>query len=161
MRSAIIASMPADLRDGVDRVAAAEGVLRSDIVQKSIRDCLFVRQFRYLRDRMMPNAARQGVDTGKDASRPRLMKTTLDVDVLVVAFITRGICHEMREHSVAHQEVVVSPQTADQFQEAVTRRFDCLAGRVGQAGIAHPAHGGAIRPDHRAARRGCCRGGVP
>lgn len=66
MRSTITVSLPADVRDELDRVSGAEGVSRSDIVRESVRDYLFVRQFRSLRKRLMPKAARQGVYSDQD-----------------------------------------------------------------------------------------------
>lgn len=66
MRSTITVSIPDDVREELDRVATAEGVSRSDIVRESLRDYLFVRQFRSLRTRMMPKAARMGVHTDQD-----------------------------------------------------------------------------------------------
>ncbi|MBN1425656.1 ribbon-helix-helix protein, CopG family [Candidatus Fermentibacteria bacterium] len=66
MRSTITISIPEDVREELDRVATAEGVSRSDIVRESVRDYLFVRQFRSLRTRMMPKAARRGVHTDQD-----------------------------------------------------------------------------------------------
>lgn len=66
MRSTMTVSIPDDVRKELDRVADAEGVSRSDIVRESVRDYLFVRQFRALRKTMVPKAARRGVYTDKD-----------------------------------------------------------------------------------------------
>jgi metal-responsive CopG/Arc/MetJ family transcriptional regulator len=63
MRSTITISLPREVREELDRVSAAEGVSRSDIVRESVRDYLFIRRFRTLRKRMLPKAARKGVYT--------------------------------------------------------------------------------------------------
>ena len=66
MRSTITVSIPQDVRKELDRVSDAEGVSRSDIVRESVRDYLFVRQFRALRKDLVPKAARRGIHTDQD-----------------------------------------------------------------------------------------------
>jgi metal-responsive CopG/Arc/MetJ family transcriptional regulator len=66
MRSTITISLPQAVRKELDQVSRAEGVSRSDIVRESVRDYLFVRQFRALRKRMLPEAAGRGVHTDED-----------------------------------------------------------------------------------------------
>ena len=66
MRRTITISIPDDVRAELDRVSRAEGMTRSDIVRESVRDYLFVRQFRSLRKRMLPKAAQRGVHTDQD-----------------------------------------------------------------------------------------------
>lgn len=66
MRSTITVSIPEDVKVEMDRVSDADGISRSDIVRESVRDYLFVRQFRSLRKSMVPKAAKQGVFTDQD-----------------------------------------------------------------------------------------------
>ena len=66
MRSTLTISIPEKVRVQLDRVSKTEGVSRSDIVRESIRDYLFIRQFRGLRKTMMPKASRQGIHTDQD-----------------------------------------------------------------------------------------------
>lgn len=66
MRSTITVSIPEDVRQELDRVSDAEGLSRSDIIRESVRDYLFLRQFRSLRKRMVPKAAKRGVHTDQD-----------------------------------------------------------------------------------------------
>ena len=66
MRSTITISLPAEVRIELDRVSREEGVSRSDIVRESVRDYLFIRQFRALRKRMVPKAAQRGIHTDQD-----------------------------------------------------------------------------------------------
>lgn len=63
MRSTITVSIPQDVRKELDRVSETDGISRSDIVRESVRDYLFIRQFRTLRKAMAPRAARCGVYT--------------------------------------------------------------------------------------------------
>jgi len=66
MRSTITVSIPESVKAELDRVSDVDGISRSDIVHESVRDYLFVRQFRSLRKSMLPKAARQGVFTDQD-----------------------------------------------------------------------------------------------
>lgn len=66
MRSTITISVPEKVRTELDRVSEAEGVSRSDIVRESIRDYLFIRQFRSLRKSMVTKASRRKVYTDQD-----------------------------------------------------------------------------------------------
>ena len=66
MRSTLTISLPEKVRVQLDRVSKAEGVSRSDIVRESIRDYLFVRQFRSLRKTMVAKASQRGIRTDQD-----------------------------------------------------------------------------------------------
>jgi metal-responsive CopG/Arc/MetJ family transcriptional regulator len=66
MRSTLTISIPEKVRVELDRVSKTEGVSRSDIVRESIRDYLFIRQFRALRKNMISKASRHGVHTDQD-----------------------------------------------------------------------------------------------
>ena len=66
MRTTITISLPPEVRRELDRVSRSEGVSRSDIVRESVRDYLFLRQFRSMRKRMLSKAARRGVFTDQD-----------------------------------------------------------------------------------------------
>ena len=66
MRSTLTISIPASVRKQLDSVSRSEGVSRSDIVRESIRDYLFVGQFRNLRKGMLLKAAQRGVHTDQD-----------------------------------------------------------------------------------------------
>lgn len=66
MRSTITISLPAKVRAQLDQVSNTEGVSRSDIVRESIRDYLFIRQFRGLRKTMVAKASQRGIHTDQD-----------------------------------------------------------------------------------------------
>ena len=66
MRSTLTISIPESVRKQLDRVSKSEGVSRSDIVRESIRDYLFIKQFRALRKGMVSKAALRGVHTDQD-----------------------------------------------------------------------------------------------
>ena len=66
MRSTLTIRLPDEVKKELDRVARREGVSRSDIVRESVRDYLFIRQFRRLRQRMLPKAVDRGVFTDED-----------------------------------------------------------------------------------------------
>ena len=57
MRETITISIPEDIKRQLDKITEQEGVTRSGIIRESLRDYLFIRQFRSLRKRMMANAS--------------------------------------------------------------------------------------------------------
>ncbi len=66
MRETITISIPEGLRKELDHITTEEGISRSDIVRESLRDYLFIRHFRMLRNRMMAKAQAQGLYTDED-----------------------------------------------------------------------------------------------
>ena len=66
MRSTITISVPEQMRLELDKVSQADGVSRSDIVRESLRDYLFVRRFRTVRNNMVSKASRRGIYTDQD-----------------------------------------------------------------------------------------------
>jgi metal-responsive CopG/Arc/MetJ family transcriptional regulator len=66
MRESISISLPEDLKTELDRVTEAEGISRSDIVREALRDYLFIRRLRALRQELMPYAEAQGIYTDED-----------------------------------------------------------------------------------------------
>jgi metal-responsive CopG/Arc/MetJ family transcriptional regulator len=66
MRSTLTISLPKKVREELDRVSKTDGVSRSDIVRESVRDYLFIRQFRALRKTMVAKASRHGIHTDQD-----------------------------------------------------------------------------------------------
>lgn len=66
MRETVTFSLPQKIRRELDRVAAREGVSRSDVLRASLEEYLFVRRFRALRQRMMAAAQARGIYTDED-----------------------------------------------------------------------------------------------
>ena len=66
MRETVTVSLPAGVRRELDRIAAQDGVSRSDVFRASLEDYFFVRRFRSLRQRMMAAAQAQGIFTDED-----------------------------------------------------------------------------------------------
>lgn len=66
MRQTVTVSLTEEIREELDKVARQEGVSRSDLIRESLRDFLFVRNFRRLRGRLMTKAQTQGVYTDQD-----------------------------------------------------------------------------------------------
>ena len=66
MRSTITISVPEQMRSELDNISQANGVSRSDIVRESLRDYLFVRRFRGMRNSMVSKASRRGIYTDQD-----------------------------------------------------------------------------------------------
>lgn len=51
------------------------------------------------------------------------MKLVLDTNVLIAAFITRGVCHELVEHCVINHEIILSEFILDELREKLFRKF--------------------------------------
>lgn len=66
MRETVSISLPEDVKDALDEAVAEEGVSRSDLVCQALRDFLFVRRFRRLRQELIPYAEAQGIYTDED-----------------------------------------------------------------------------------------------
>ena len=66
MRSTITISLPQKMRSELDTLSSAEGISRSDIVRESLRDYMFIRRFRLLRERMIKKASQKGIFTDQD-----------------------------------------------------------------------------------------------
>ena len=66
MRQTIAISLPKEIKREVDALSAEEGISRSDLIRQSIKDYLFVQQFRLLRDKMMRKAKAKGIYTDQD-----------------------------------------------------------------------------------------------
>jgi metal-responsive CopG/Arc/MetJ family transcriptional regulator len=69
MRESISISLPKDLKAEIDRFTRSEGISRSDLVREAVRDYLFSRRLRALRQEIMPYAEAQGVYTDDDVFR--------------------------------------------------------------------------------------------
>ena len=66
MRSTITISVPDQMRSELDSISRSDGVSRSDVVRESLRDYLFVRRFRTIRNSMVSKASRRGIYTDQD-----------------------------------------------------------------------------------------------
>ncbi len=53
MRETVTISMPEEIKRQLDKITVQEGTTRSSIIRESLRDYLFIRQFRSLRKKMM------------------------------------------------------------------------------------------------------------
>ncbi len=66
MRETITISLPNDIKKELDELTSEEGISRSDLVRESLRDYLFIRRFRTLRQKMMARAQAQGLYKDED-----------------------------------------------------------------------------------------------
>ena len=69
MRESISISLPEDVKTELDRFTERRGITRSDAVREAISDYLFIQKLRDLRERLMPDAAAQGIFTDEDVFR--------------------------------------------------------------------------------------------
>ena len=66
MTQSITVELPAQLKTALDEVTHREGLSTNEVVGRAIKEHLFLRQFRHLRERMAANAASQGIVTDQD-----------------------------------------------------------------------------------------------
>lgn len=59
-------SLPEEIKAALDEAVAEEGISRSDLVLRALRDYLFVRQFRRLRQELIPHAEAYGIYSDED-----------------------------------------------------------------------------------------------
>ena len=62
MRKTVTISMPEEIKKQLDKITSQEGTTRSNIIRESLRDYLFIRQFRSLRRRMTDKSPRVYTD---------------------------------------------------------------------------------------------------
>ena len=62
----ITVTLPADVKQAVDELSKQEGVSVGEIVGEAIKQHVFLRQFRSLRERMAAKAKNQGIVTDQD-----------------------------------------------------------------------------------------------
>ncbi len=51
------------------------------------------------------------------------MKLLLDTNVLIAAFITKGVCSELLEHCLRHHEIVLSEFILGELQNNLVKKF--------------------------------------
>lgn len=66
MRETISVSLSEEMKRALDSLTEREDRSRSEVVREALRDYLFVRRFRRLRERMIPPAEEKGLFTDED-----------------------------------------------------------------------------------------------
>jgi uncharacterized protein len=61
------------------------------------------------------------------------MKLVLDTNVLIAAFVARGMCYELLEHCGRRHRVVASDYILDEFQERLIDKFKYTAEEAAEA----------------------------
>lgn len=69
MRRTVTISLPDDVKAALDRASREAGLSRSDVVRESLRDFLFFREYRQLRERLTRAAKRRGIYSDEDVFR--------------------------------------------------------------------------------------------
>ncbi|CAN5856456.1 putative toxin-antitoxin system toxin component, PIN family [soil metagenome] len=61
------------------------------------------------------------------------MRLVLDTNVLIAAFVARGVCHEVLEHCARRHGLVTSDKTMGEFEEKLLNKFKVPHKEVRQA----------------------------
>jgi len=59
-------TIPADIQLALDELSRSEGVSRDEVINRALKQHLFLRRFRSLRERMSAKAASQGTISDQD-----------------------------------------------------------------------------------------------
>ena len=62
----ITVTLPAEVRQALDELSRKEGVSTDEVVGRAVKQHLFLRQFRSLRERLSAKARNQGIATDQD-----------------------------------------------------------------------------------------------
>lgn len=62
MSESIVIKLPDDVREALDEAASEEGSSRDELIDIALKDYLFVRRFRSLRERLMQQAPEDYTD---------------------------------------------------------------------------------------------------
>ncbi len=62
----ISVTLPVDVKQALEALARQEGVAPDEVIGRAVRQHLFLRQFRSLRERMAAKARSQGIVTDQD-----------------------------------------------------------------------------------------------
>lgn len=66
MSQMITITLPTEVQLALDELSRSEGVPRDEVVNRAVKQHLFLRRFRSLRERMSAKAADQGTVTDQD-----------------------------------------------------------------------------------------------
>ncbi len=66
MVQSITVTLPADVKQALDELSQKEGVSLDEVVGRAVKQHVFLRQFRSLRQRMSAKAKSQGIVTDQD-----------------------------------------------------------------------------------------------
>lgn len=62
----ITVTLPEDVQQALDEFSRAEGIPSDEIVGQAVKQHLFLRQFRSLRERLSAKAKERGIETDED-----------------------------------------------------------------------------------------------
>jgi hypothetical protein len=66
MSQSITVTLPPDIENSVRELSTTEGITPEEVISRAVRQHLFLRQFRTLRERMAAKAVEQGILTDED-----------------------------------------------------------------------------------------------
>ena len=66
MAQPITVTLPDDVTQALDELSQKEGISRDEVVGRAVKQHVFRRQFRSLRERMLAKAKNQGIVTDQD-----------------------------------------------------------------------------------------------
>jgi putative PIN family toxin of toxin-antitoxin system len=61
------------------------------------------------------------------------VRVLLDTNVLIAAFVSHGICHDLLEHCFRHHQLVATQALISEFQETLSGKFRFSSSEVREA----------------------------
>ena len=75
------------------------------------------------------------------------MRIVLDTNVLIAAFVARGVCHELFEHCALNHQIVLSPVILEEFRTTLTRKLHFAGKDVSEAIGLLRSRASVVKPD--------------
>jgi putative PIN family toxin of toxin-antitoxin system len=75
------------------------------------------------------------------------LRLVLDTNVLIAAFVARGMCHELLEYCQRRHDLVSSAILLDEFEDKLTGKFKVPAAEASEARSLIEAHSQLVAPD--------------
>lgn len=66
MQETVVVTLPSETKQALDEITQEEGLSISEFIDKAVKEYLFIRRFRRLRERMILRARDQGIYTDQD-----------------------------------------------------------------------------------------------
>ena len=75
------------------------------------------------------------------------MRLVLDTDVLIAAFVARGVCHELLEHCQNSHDLITSNFILDEFESKLLKKFRVPEAEAAQARAFLTSHMQRVSPE--------------
>ena len=75
------------------------------------------------------------------------MRLVLDTNVLIAAFIAKGVCHDLLEHCQRHHDLVTSDFILNEFEDKLLKKFKVPKAEADEARTLLTSHMQQVSPE--------------